>query len=109
MNSMSDRFFIDTNVLVYAYDRADPSKMERAMEVMDRLVVTQSGALSTQVLGEFFNAVTRRISSPLSRREARDRIRHYLHILNISSCDRHEMALNHAIWHAMMAAGGDPS
>ena len=75
---MSGRVFVDTNVLVYAYDRSEPEKQRRALEVLDRLAVTGVGVISTQVLAEFFVAVTRRIAAPLSVVEAYERVENYL-------------------------------
>lgn len=75
---MSDRVFVDTNVLVYAYDRSEPDKQRRALDVLDRLAVTGAGVISTQVLAEFFVAVTRRIAAPLGVDEAGERVRNYL-------------------------------
>ncbi|ABU57263.1 PIN domain-containing protein [Roseiflexus castenholzii] len=60
---MSARVLVDTNVLVYAYDRSDPERQQRAFEVLDRLSMSNAGVFSTQVFSEFFVAVTRR--SPL--------------------------------------------
>lgn len=62
--------FVDTNVLVYAYDASDAFKHERAIEVLDRLERRSAGAISTQVLGEFFTIATRRIPMPLGVAEA---------------------------------------
>jgi len=67
---MNDRVFVDTNVLVYAYDRSDPEKQRRALQVLDRLAITGAGMISAQVLSEFFVAVTRKIVAPLSVDEA---------------------------------------
>jgi predicted nucleic acid-binding protein len=75
---MSDRVLVDTNVLVYAYDRAASAKQWQALEVLDDLLATSSGLLSTQVLGEFFVTVTRKIAYPLSLREAEVRIHNLL-------------------------------
>ena len=44
---MSASVLIDTNVLVYAYDRGEPSE-QRALDVLDHLVRGETGALSTQ-------------------------------------------------------------
>jgi len=55
---------VDTNVLVYAYDRGEAPKQARAIEVLAMLQVTGVGRLSTQALAEFFCAVTR---GPVSR------------------------------------------
>ena len=67
---MSDREFIDTNVLVYAYDRHIPAKQEQAQQILLSGIENESAVLSTQVLGEFFNVVTRRIQNPPSAEEA---------------------------------------
>ena len=58
---MSD--FLDTNVVVYAFDTADPEKQRVAIDVLEsgrRLVV------STQVLLETWWVLTRRLGRPLS-------------------------------------------
>ena len=65
----SGRAFVDTNVLVYAVDDADPGKRDVARRVLadarpDELV------LSTQVLGEFYVVVTRKLERPLSESAA---------------------------------------
>ena len=84
---MSDRILADTNVLVYAYDRSEPQKQRRALEVLDRLAVSRVGVISTQVLAEFFVAVTRKIETPLSVSEAYVRVKNYLQawtVLNLT-------------------------
>jgi predicted nucleic acid-binding protein len=74
---MSVRVMIDTNILVYAYDRSEPAKQEAAVRVLDRLVRLGSGVISPQVLGEFFLAATKKIPAPLTREEAAGRIRRF--------------------------------
>ncbi|MCS7290407.1 MAG: hypothetical protein NZ699_14845 [Roseiflexus sp.] len=44
---MNARVLVDTNVLVYAYDRSAPDKQRRALDVLDRLVISGAGAIST--------------------------------------------------------------
>lgn len=46
--------FVDTNVLVYAHDRADESKALRAVAILTDLWERGTGALSTQLLEEFY-------------------------------------------------------
>jgi predicted nucleic acid-binding protein len=70
MRSGSVAHLVDTNVLVYAYDPTDADKRQRAIAVLERLAALGSGALSAQVLGEFFVTVTRKIPSPLTVAEA---------------------------------------
>ena len=71
---MNNAKFIDTNVLVYAYDFSEPEKQASAVETLDDLYETQSGVLSTQVLSEFFVVVTRKLAAPLTVDEAAERV-----------------------------------
>jgi predicted nucleic acid-binding protein len=75
---MSGRSFVDTNVLLYAYDRESGEKHEQAKEIVRVLWETGEGIVSSQVLQEFYVNVTRKIPTPLPRPQARDVIRHYL-------------------------------
>lgn len=61
---------IDTNVLVYAHDPAEPDKAARAIETLDHLQAVQEGRLSAQCLAEFFVVSTRGERPLLSLREA---------------------------------------
>jgi predicted nucleic acid-binding protein len=72
---MSDRHFIDTNVLVYAYDTHCREKQERAKAVLEDALAMENGMVSTQVLSEFYVVVTSRGKSPLSSEEAEDILR----------------------------------
>jgi predicted nucleic acid-binding protein len=74
---------VDTNVLVYAYDRSAPDKLRRALNILDRLVETDSGVLSTQVLSEFYNASTRKLSVPLTPDQAAQRLDYYVQVWKI--------------------------
>ncbi len=65
---------IDTNVLVYAHDAAEPAKHEQAIQVLDHLAVTGSGRLSVQCLAEFFGVVTRGVSPRLTALEASQQV-----------------------------------
>jgi len=67
-----DRFFLDTNVLVYANDRSSPAKKQAARRLISMAFESRRGCISTQVLQEFFVAVTTKASVPA--RNARDQI-----------------------------------
>jgi predicted nucleic acid-binding protein len=69
---MSAKVFIDTNVLVYAYDLDAGRKQKIAIDLLYGLSQQRSGTLSMQVLQEFYVTVTRKIKSPLMRAEARE-------------------------------------
>lgn len=64
--------FVDTNILVYAYDQTAGDKRERASGLMETLWDRGEGVLSTQVLQEFYVAVTGKIPRPLTPRKARE-------------------------------------
>ena len=68
---MSDKTFIDTNVLIYAHDIDANAKHKIAKEVLQELWSERTGVLSAQVLQEFYVNVTRKIPSPLSKDLAR--------------------------------------
>ena len=68
---MSDRAFLDTNVVVYAHDSADPDKQATSQEIVLEGVRTGSAVISAQVLNEFLVTVTRKIATPLSLDVAR--------------------------------------
>jgi predicted nucleic acid-binding protein len=68
---MSGKAFVDTNVLIYAHDIDAGSKHHVAKHVLRELWHDRSGALSLQVLQEFYTNVTRKIASPISKTSAR--------------------------------------
>jgi predicted nucleic acid-binding protein len=74
---MNAKTFIDTNVLVYAYDMDANAKHEIAKAVLRRLWSERTGVLSVQVLQEFYINVTRKISSSLSKDLARQVVASY--------------------------------
>lgn len=53
--------FLDTNVLVYRVDFQAPEKQQRAFQLMNALYTTQEAVISTQVLQEFYNTLTRKL------------------------------------------------
>ena len=71
------RVFVDTNILVYAYDIDAGEKHAKAKAILSTLWADRNGSLSTQVLQEFYVTVTRKLPQPLSRRIAREIIETY--------------------------------
>lgn len=85
---MTGSLFIDTNVLVYAYDRSEPDKQQQARVALKQLAITRSGVISSQILAEFFNTVTRKIPAPLSTREGYERIENFVqtwHVVDVNA------------------------
>lgn len=74
---MSDKCFVDTNILVYAHDLDSGAKRETAKQAIKRLWNTGTGVISTQVLHEFYVTLTRKITKPLAQSDAKDLIKTY--------------------------------
>ena len=67
---MAARSFLDTNVLIYSIDRANPGKQDTALELIARHAKERTGIISTQVLQEFYSAATRKLGvDPLQARQ----------------------------------------
>ena len=66
MNDDHSLYFLDTNIIVYAYDKHEPQKMDIAQQILRQGMLEQNVILSPQVLGEFFVVVTKRIKEPLA-------------------------------------------
>jgi predicted nucleic acid-binding protein len=72
---MTDRIFVDANVLVYSRDSSEPRKQKPAMDWMAYLWTERAGCLSFQVLQEFYVTVTRKLDSGLDPESARSDVR----------------------------------
>jgi predicted nucleic acid-binding protein len=74
---VSARIFVDSSILIYAYDTADPRKHGIALQALKDLWASKSGVLSMQVLQEFYAISTRKIANPIPRSEARDAVEEF--------------------------------
>jgi predicted nucleic acid-binding protein len=70
MTAERDLAFVDTNVLVYAFDRSSSPKKRVAQRLINRLMDEDRLRVSTQVLQELFVTLTREVSRPCSSDEA---------------------------------------
>jgi len=68
---MPARSFFDTNVLIYADDKATPAKQRRALELLAEHRRDKTGVVSMQVLQEYFVTVTRKlgVDAAIARRK----------------------------------------
>ena len=69
---MTAPVFVDSNVIVYARDASDVVKQERAARWLAYLWRERVGRISTQVLSEYYVAVTRKLEPGLPAQEAWD-------------------------------------
>ena len=75
---MSDKYFVDTNILMYAHDSAAGEKHARAKALVEELWESRSGVVSTQVLQELYVSLRRKTGRPLASEEARAVVADYL-------------------------------
>lgn len=67
---MSDRFFLDTNIFVYSFDRSAVVKARKATQLIRKALTTQKGIISYQVVHEFFHVALRKFSRPMKAADA---------------------------------------
>ena len=108
---MTDKVFVDTNILVYAHDLDAGNKHDQAAEIVSQLWEFRNGVLSTQVLQEFYVTLTRKVSSTLSKLEARKLVQKYSHwhlVLNdlsiILQASEIEESNNISFWDALIVS-----
>lgn len=70
MNDELSYQFVDTNVLVYAYDSRNAQKQQQAKALLRQLWQEQTGCISIQVLQEFYVTTTQKLANPLAVTEA---------------------------------------
>ncbi len=74
---MSDKVFVDTNILIYAHDTDQKAKHSVARKLITELLQDRRLVVSPQVLQEFYVNVTRKIRKPLAKAIARDIVRDF--------------------------------
>ena len=73
-----DKTFIDTNIIIYAYDVTAGKKHDTARIIISDLWDSGLGVISTQVLQEFFVNVVRKIPKPIDKQQATEIVRDFL-------------------------------
>jgi predicted nucleic acid-binding protein len=72
-----DKIFVDTNILVYSHDVDAEQKHQIAQNILLELWKNRNGALSVQVLQEFYVTMTRKVLHPIPPNSVRNIIRDY--------------------------------
>jgi predicted nucleic acid-binding protein len=67
--------FVNTNILLYAYDTTAGQRHEMASALVDRLWRERRGAISVQVLQEFYVNATRKIAKTIDPNVAVERLK----------------------------------
>lgn len=72
---MSAKYFLDTNIFIYSFDKSQPVKRERSLMLIKDSLETGMGTISTQVIQEFLNVATQKFAAPLKNEDAREYLR----------------------------------
>lgn len=64
----ADKFFLDTNIIIYGLGQDAPEKMRRAEALME-MAQSGRGCVSFQVVQEFINVAQRKFRTRLTREE----------------------------------------
>jgi predicted nucleic acid-binding protein len=75
---MSDKRFVDTNILLYAHDSTAGAKHDRAKALVEQLWQNRAGVLSTQVLQELAVNLRRKVATPLPAKAIQEMVADYL-------------------------------
>jgi predicted nucleic acid-binding protein len=75
---MSDRYFVDTNILMYAHDASAGAKHERAKALLEALWRDPTGVVSTQVLQDLSVNLRKKAGRPIDVKATREIVADYL-------------------------------
>ena len=71
INSMKDKFFIDTNIFIYSFDSINTFKQQKAKNLISSALYNFNGCTSYQVIQEFINVATQKFDTPLNKKDCR--------------------------------------
>lgn len=69
---MRDKHFIDTNILVYSFDKTSPTKQKKAKEQLKEFFDREDYFVSVQVLNEFCSAALKKLNPPLKVEQVKE-------------------------------------
>ena len=75
---MPGRYFLDTNVIVYSFDRDDHRKRRIAAELIKDSLTSQRGIISYQVIQEFINVALQKFKNPMNVEDCKAYIEEFL-------------------------------
>jgi predicted nucleic acid-binding protein len=68
---MKDKYFIDTNIFIYSFDKTNPTKMIKSQSIISQALEKNNGSISTQVIQEFANVAIKKFSNPMKSKDLR--------------------------------------
>ena len=72
---MNDKYFVETNILIYARDSSELEKQPKAKQWLRHLWENESGRISAQVMNEYYVTATQKLKPGLSKKQARSDLR----------------------------------
>ena len=63
---MNDKYFLDTNIIVYSFDSSSPARQQKSNELVYQALAQKVGCISYQVIQEFINVSLSKFKKPLS-------------------------------------------
>ena len=75
-----NRFFLDTNIIVYTFDKTAPQKQNIAQGLLES-ALDNKGVISYQVIQEFMNLALRKFQPVMTYTQAQDYLREVLLII----------------------------
>jgi predicted nucleic acid-binding protein len=106
----AEKTFIDSSVLIYAFDESSQAKYQTANNMLSQLWMDHSGSLSVQVLEEFYTNITRKVRSPIARSTATKIIDDYAQwcgtttVHEVQAACRIEREAKVSFWDALIVA-----
>lgn len=78
---MKDKFFLDTNIFVYSFDKNSQVKSEKSKVLIKTALDSANGVISFQVVQEFLNVSISKFKNPLNSTDARKYLENVLYPL----------------------------
>ena len=78
---MKGKFFLDTNILVYTFDKEHPEKQKISRKLVREALTSNKGIISYQVIQEFINVSLQKFLVPLQPNDCKDYIDNFLYPL----------------------------
>ncbi len=75
---MPDKFFLDTNIIVYSFDQTEPSKQNTARKLVKDALTLKTGIISSQVIQEFINVAVQKFKNPLTPADCKKYVENFL-------------------------------
>lgn len=85
---MRDKYFLDTNIIVYSFGPKNSIQRERSRELINEALSLENGCISYQVLQEFINVSTKKFKIPITPTD----LNKYLSEVLFPLCEIHSSA-----------------